>query len=92
MLLIFAGREIFVGLSTRTNMLGAQAVAKAFPEYATNIVHVHPPAVHLKDYVSMAGPEVMAISTGEGAKKTFVVSIYVFLIFRRSVFKFTLSI
>ena len=35
-----AGREIFVGISGRTNLLGAQAVAKAFPEYPTTIVQV----------------------------------------------------
>jgi N-dimethylarginine dimethylaminohydrolase len=68
-----AGREIFVGLSGRTNMLGAQAIAKAFPEYPTTIVRVYPPAVHLKDYISMAGPEVMAVGKSESAQKTFLV-------------------
>ena len=67
------GREIIVGLSGRTNMLGAQAVAKAFPEYPTTIVRVTPPAVHLKDYISMAGPEVMAIGRSEAAQQTFLV-------------------
>lgn len=68
---LFTGREIFVGLSSRTNMLGAQAVGKAFPEYPTTIVKVYPPAVHLKDYISMAGPEVMTVGKGGGAQKTF---------------------
>jgi dimethylargininase len=68
---LFTGREIFVGLSSRTNMLGAQAVGKAFPEYPTTIVKVYPPAVHLKDCISMAGPEVMTIGKGVGAQKTF---------------------
>lgn len=68
---LWTGREIFVGISKRTNILGAQAVAKAFPEYSTTIVKVHEPATHLKDYVSMAGPEVMAISKSEAAQKTF---------------------
>ena len=54
-------------------MLGAQAVAKAFPEYPTTIVRVTPPAVHLKDYISMAGPEVMAIGRSEAAQQTFLV-------------------
>ena len=67
------GREIFVGLSGRTNMLGAQAIAKAFPEYPTTIVRVYPPAIHLKDYVSMAGPEVLAVGRSESAQKTFLV-------------------
>ena len=70
------GREIFVGLSTRTNLLGAQAVGKAFPEYPTVIVKVNPPAVHLKDYISMAGPEVMTIGKSEAAQKTFQVIVF----------------
>jgi dimethylargininase len=69
---LWTGREIFVGLSERSNILGAQMVAKAFPEYPTTVVKVHPPAVHLKDYISMAGPEVMAIGKSEGAQKTFL--------------------
>ena len=73
--LLLAGREIFVGLSTRTNMLGAQEVAKAFPEYPTTTVKVHAPAIHLKDSISMAGPEIMAVSKSEHAQKTFKVRI-----------------
>eukprot|EP00914_Ancora_sagittata_P023331 GHVO01046202.1.p1 GENE.GHVO01046202.1~~GHVO01046202.1.p1 ORF type:complete len:319 (-),score=51.45 GHVO01046202.1:875-1747(-) len=68
---LWTGREIFVGLSQRTNMLGAQAVAKAFPEYPTNIVKVHEPTVHLRDNISMAGPEVIAVAKTPGAQKTF---------------------
>ena len=63
-----------MGLSERTNMLGAQVVAKAFPEYATTIVKVYPPAVHLKDYISMAGPEIMAVAKTPGAQNSFRVS------------------
>ena len=61
-------------------MLGAQAIAKAFPEYPTTIVRVYPPATHLKDYISMAGPEVMAISKSEAAQKTFLVSCYLHIL------------
>jgi len=55
-------------------MLGAQSVGRAFPEYPTTIVHVNPPAIHLKDYISMAGPEVMTVGKSESAQKTFRVS------------------
>lgn len=68
---LWTGREIFVGLSTRTNMLGAQAVAKAFPEYNTNIVRVYPPAVHLKDYINVIQPEVLVVSKSSAAQRTF---------------------
>jgi len=55
-------------------MLGAQSVGRAFPEYPTTIVHVNPPAIHLKDYISMAGPEVMTVGKSEAAQRTFRVS------------------
>lgn len=68
---LWTGREIFVGISSRTNVQGAQAVGRAFPEYPTTIVTVNPPAIHLKDYITMAGPEVMAIGSSKGAQATF---------------------
>ena len=74
---MFIGREIFVGLSKRTNIVGAQSVARAFPEYPTTIITVHPPAVHLKDYISMAGPEIMAVGKSASAQKTFQVCNYI---------------
>ena len=54
-------------------MLGAQAVARAFPEYSTTIVKVHPPAVHLKDYINVVHPEVLVVSKSPAAQKTFKV-------------------
>ena len=57
-------------------MLGAQSVGRAFPEYPTTIVHVNPPAIHLKDYISMVGPEVMTVGKSEAAQRTFRVSQY----------------
>lgn len=35
-----SGREFFVGLSKRTNILGAKAVASAFPEYPVSLIKV----------------------------------------------------
>ena len=58
-------------------MLGAQSVARAFPEYPTTIVRVHPPAVHLKDYISMAGPEIMTVGKSDSAQKTFQVCLQI---------------
>lgn len=67
------GREIFVGISSRTNMLGAQAVARAFPEHSTTIVKVYPPAIHLRDYINVVQPEVLVVSKSPAAQKTFKV-------------------
>lgn len=68
---LWTGREIFVGISSRTNMLGAQAVARAFPEYSTTIVKVQPPAIHLRDYINVVQPEVLVVSKSPAAQKTF---------------------
>ncbi|CAF1671323.1 unnamed protein product, partial [Didymodactylos carnosus] len=35
---LFTGREFFVGLSKRTNLAGAKAVASTFPEYPTALL------------------------------------------------------
>lgn len=37
---IFTGREFFVGISKRTNIVGAKAVAAAFPEYPVSLIKV----------------------------------------------------
>jgi len=54
-------------------MLGAQAVARAFPEYSTAIVKVYPPAIHLKDYINVVQPEVLVVSRSPAAQRTFKV-------------------
>jgi dimethylargininase len=37
----FTGREFFVGLSKRTNIIGAKAVASAFPDYPVALIKVN---------------------------------------------------
>ena len=37
----FTGREFFVGLSKRTNIIGAKAVATAFPDYPVALIKVN---------------------------------------------------
>jgi len=54
-------------------MLGAQAVARAFPEYSTTIVKVYPPAIHLRDYINVVQPEVLVVSKSPSAQRTFKV-------------------
>lgn len=45
---LFTGEELFVGLSQRTNYQGANALAKAFPEYPTIPVVLPGTVMHLK--------------------------------------------
>lgn len=59
---LFTGKEFFVGLSSWTNEAGAKAVAAAFPEYPCVPIKVTEPH-HLKYYISMAGPELLCVSS-----------------------------
>ena len=56
------GREFFVGLSARTNEAGAAAVAAAFPEFSCTPIRVPAGTLHLKTLVTMAGPDILAVS------------------------------
>ncbi|GAV02449.1 hypothetical protein RvY_13014 [Ramazzottius varieornatus] len=61
---LFTGREIFVGISQQTNELGAQQVAKAFPDYPCLAVRMDSEKnVNLRSVVSMGG--LRAIIAGE---------------------------
>ncbi|XP_053950989.1 N(G),N(G)-dimethylarginine dimethylaminohydrolase 1 [Anastrepha obliqua] len=59
---LFTGREFFVGISNYTNEDGAKAVAVAFPEYPVTPIKVSGNK-RLKYYVTMAGPDVLSVST-----------------------------
>ncbi|CAF0768596.1 unnamed protein product [Brachionus calyciflorus] len=65
---LFTGREFFVGLSKRTNIIGAKAVASAFPEYPVALIKLKKGVYHLKAYISVAGPDILAIGSSEIAK------------------------
>lgn len=58
---LFTGREFFVGLTTNTNEGGAAALAEAFPEYPCVPIKINGEK-SLKYYISMAGPDLLAIS------------------------------
>ncbi|CAB0041283.1 unnamed protein product [Trichogramma brassicae] len=65
---LFTGREFFVGLSQFTNEGGAQAVAAAFPEYPCTPIKVSE-ANRLKTLVTMAGPDVICVSSGKSSQE-----------------------
>uniref|UniRef100_A0A8C5QKG9 Dimethylargininase n=1 Tax=Leptobrachium leishanense TaxID=445787 RepID=A0A8C5QKG9_9ANUR len=65
---LFTGREFFVGLSKRTNQRGAEILADVFKDYAVSTVPVCD-TLHLKSFCSMAGPNLIAIGSSEGAQK-----------------------
>ncbi|RLW05744.1 hypothetical protein DV515_00004889 [Chloebia gouldiae] len=71
---LFTGREFFVGLSKRTNQRGAEILADTFKDYAVSTVPVHD-SLHLKSFCSMAGPNLIAIGSSEGAQKALKVMV-----------------
>ncbi len=60
---VISGREFFVGITKYTNMAGAMEVANAFPEFTVTPVRVNGDH-HLKAYISLASPGVLAVSAG----------------------------
>jgi dimethylargininase len=66
---LFTGREFFVGLSQRTNEAGARAVAAAFPEFPVTPIRVPNRLLHLKACLSMAGPDIICISSTPEAQE-----------------------
>lgn len=63
------GREIFVGVSQRTNLSGALAVASAFPEFYVTPINVPRKVTHLKSCVSMAGPDILCVGSSPEAQE-----------------------
>lgn len=63
----FTGREFLVGLSTRTNLKGAQELAEVFKPIAVTTCQVDE-GLHLKSIMSMIAPDVILIGTSPAAK------------------------
>ncbi|CAM5999691.1 unnamed protein product [Sphagnum balticum] len=66
---LFTGREFFVGLSQRTNEAGARAVAAAFPEFPVTPIKIPNKLLHLKGCMSMAGVDILAVSSSPEAQE-----------------------
>ena len=66
---IFTGKEILVGLSSRTNEAGVEAVAEAFPGFPVTGIPVSGP-LHLKTLLTMCGPNTFCASTQSGHSTT----------------------
>ncbi len=70
---LFTGREFFVGLSKRTNILGAKALASAFPDIPVSSIKLKR-GFHLKAYVCVAGPDLLAFGSSDIAKEVLKVN------------------
>ena len=66
-LLCVTGEEFFVGISKRTNSQGANALAKAFPNYPVSSIKVAD-HLHLKSMMSMAAPGILAVGSSPAAQ------------------------
>ena len=79
--ILFTGREFFVSISKRTNIVGAKALAASFPDIPVASIKMKK-GIHLKAYVSMAGPDLLAFGSSETAKDVLkVISIFFILLF-----------
>ncbi|CAO2610015.1 N(G),N(G)-dimethylarginine dimethylaminohydrolase 1 [Lemmus lemmus] len=65
---LFTGREFSVGLSERTNQLGAEILADTFKNYSVSTVPVAS-SLHLKSFCSKAGPNLIVIGSSESVQK-----------------------
>ncbi|KAM3968538.1 N(G),N(G)-dimethylarginine dimethylaminohydrolase 1 [Aphomia sociella] len=66
---LFTGREFFVGICETTNEAGASAVAEAFPEFPCTPIKVSKGALHLKSYITVAGPDILCVGASKSAKE-----------------------
>ncbi|CAG5038926.1 unnamed protein product [Parnassius apollo] len=66
---LFTGREFFVGISDTSNEAGASAVAEAFPEFPCTPIKVSKGAQHLKQYITVAGPDILCVGASKEAKE-----------------------
>lgn len=64
---LFTGKEIFVGISDRTNMDGAKAVAQAFPDYQVSMVKIRGD-LHLKSVLTMVDTETVVVVGNDAGK------------------------
>lgn len=66
---LWTGREILVGLSSRTNQKGLDAVKEAFPGFPVTGIEVSGP-LHLKTLISLCGKDTLcaSIETGDSYK------------------------
>ena len=64
---LYTGRHLFIGLSNRTNRLGAELLQQAFPGVPSKVI---PPTMagnqvlHLKSAVTLFSPDLMVVPTG----------------------------
>eukprot|EP00057_Strongylocentrotus_purpuratus_P032776 XP_788796.4 PREDICTED: N(G),N(G)-dimethylarginine dimethylaminohydrolase 1 isoform X1 [Strongylocentrotus purpuratus] len=66
---LFTGKEFFVGLSQRTNMKGAMFLADTFENYPVSPIKLSDGSLHLKSFMSMASPGVIAVGSSKDAQK-----------------------
>ncbi|XP_066264119.1 N(G),N(G)-dimethylarginine dimethylaminohydrolase 1-like [Branchiostoma lanceolatum] len=63
--IIFTGKEIFCGDSVLSNEEGFAILEETFPDYPCHSIFVEYPEFHLKGYMALATPGVMAVCDNE---------------------------
>lgn len=68
---LFTGKELFVGLSKRTNQAGLDTLAETFPSYPVAGISV-PNHLHLKSMMTMAGHGIIAVGGSDEAQNAWI--------------------
>lgn len=66
---LFTGKEIFCGLSNRTNMDGSNFLQKSFPEFPVFPAIISGGSLHLKSLMSMVGNTILFADTPAGVMR-----------------------
>ena len=72
---LFTGKEIFVGISSRTNMEGFQMLKEFFHEYPVHDIEIGSRRLHLKSMMTMASENTILCGESEDAEQALVIVI-----------------
>jgi dimethylargininase len=69
---LIAGRQVFVGLSERTNQAGAEQLGRILDDFGYNTIPVPVgPGLHLKSSVNLVAPNTLLLTADFAAKPAF---------------------
>lgn len=64
---LFTGKELFVGISTRTNEKGLEVIRETFPNIPVHAIRVGDGTLHLKSVMTMGGNDLILCGESENA-------------------------
>ena len=65
---LFTGKEIFVGISSRTNLEGTETIKKIFTNFPVHALNIGEENLHLKSFSSMIGENTIAFGKSRASQ------------------------